>query len=125
MPKQLLRRPRRRPTGDQEFAGSTPAGSATFFFEIDHEIFSTVIFSLPLIQDGPLSVSGERICTILVNRLEDFACPVNVCLGKLTALDMTPLGLLGRKTSIQTNKQYYRGVVSRHNMNGNVRDNLM
>ena len=39
--------------------------------EIDHEIFSTVILSLPLIQEGQLSVSGERMCTILVNRLED------------------------------------------------------
>ena len=37
----------------------------------DHEIFSTVILSLPLIQEGQLSVSVERICTILVNRLED------------------------------------------------------
>ena len=35
------------------------------FVEIDHEIFS------PLIQEGQLSVSGERMCTILVNRLED------------------------------------------------------
>ena len=48
------------------------------FVEIDHEIFSTVILSLPLIQEGQLSVSGERMCTILVNRLEDKACPVNV-----------------------------------------------
>ena len=39
--------------------------------EIDHEIFSSVILSLPLIQEGQLSVSGERMCTILVNRLED------------------------------------------------------
>ena len=39
--------------------------------EIDHEIFSTVILSLLLIQEGQLSVSGERMCTILVNRLED------------------------------------------------------
>ena len=39
--------------------------------EIDHEIFSTVILSFPLIQEGQLSVSGERMCTILVNRLED------------------------------------------------------
>ena len=62
------------------------------FVEIDHEIFSTVILSLPLIQEGQLSVSGERMCAILVNRLEDKACPVNVWLGKLTALDMTPLG---------------------------------
>ena len=48
------------------------------FVETDHEIFSTVILSLPLIQEGQLSVSGERMCTILVNRLEDLACPVNV-----------------------------------------------
>ena len=41
------------------------------FVEIDHKIFSTVILSLPLIQEGQLSVSGERMCTILVNRLED------------------------------------------------------
>ena len=41
------------------------------FVEIDHEIFSTVILSLPMIQDGQSSVSGERMCTILVNRLED------------------------------------------------------
>ena len=41
------------------------------FVEIDQEIFSTVIFSLPLIEEGQLSVSGERMCTILVNRLED------------------------------------------------------
>ena len=36
------------------------------FVEIDHEIFSMVILSLRLIQEGQLSVSGERICTILV-----------------------------------------------------------
>ena len=30
-----------------------------------------VILSLPLIQEGQLSVSGEGMCTILVNRLED------------------------------------------------------
>ena len=38
------------------------------FVEIDHEIFSMVILSLPLIQEGQLSVSGERMCAILVNR---------------------------------------------------------
>ena len=41
------------------------------FVENDHEIFSTVTLSLPLIQEGQLSVSGERMCTVLVNRLED------------------------------------------------------
>ena len=46
------------PTGDQEIVGSNPTGSATFFRG-----------DCPLIQ-GQLSVSGERICTILVNHLE-------------------------------------------------------
>ena len=41
------------------------------FVEIDHQIISTVILSLPLIQEGQLSVSGERMCTVLVNRLKD------------------------------------------------------
>ena len=41
------------------------------FVEIDREIFSAVILSLPLIPEGQLSVSGEGMCTILVNRLED------------------------------------------------------
>ena len=41
------------------------------FVEIDHEIFSMVILSRLLIQEGQLSVSGERMCTILVNPLED------------------------------------------------------
>ena len=61
-----------RPIGDQEVAGSTPRqGRQHSFVEIDHEIFSTVILSLPLIQEGQLSVSGKRMCTILVNRFED------------------------------------------------------
>ena len=73
----LASRPRwliwmRRPTGDQLVAGFNPRrGRQHSFVEIDHEIFSTVILSLPLIQEGQLSVSGERMCTILVNRLED------------------------------------------------------
>ena len=33
------------------------------FVEIDHIIFSTVILFFPLIQEGQLSVSGERMCT--------------------------------------------------------------
>ena len=35
--------------------------------------------------------------------IEDYACPVNMCLGKLSKLDMTPLSG-GCKTSTQTNK---------------------
>ena len=41
------------------------------FMGIDQEILSMVILSLPLIQEGQLSVSSERMCTILINRLED------------------------------------------------------
>ena len=41
------------------------------FIATDREIFSTVILSLPLIQEGQFSVSGERMCTILVTCLED------------------------------------------------------
>ena len=55
-----------RPTGDLGVAGSTPAEVGNI-----HEIFFTVNISLPLIQEGQLSVSCERMCTILVNRLED------------------------------------------------------
>ena len=39
-------------------------GQQHSFVEIDRKIFSTVILSLPLIQEGQLSVSGERMCTI-------------------------------------------------------------
>ena len=62
-----------------------PPGQQHSFVEIDHEIISTVILSLPLIQEGQLSFSSERMCTILVKR------SVKVWLDKLTALRMTPL----------------------------------
>ena len=58
------------PTGDQDVGRSTPTGLATFFHG-DYEIVSTVILSFCLIQEGQLSVSGEKMCSILVNRLED------------------------------------------------------
>ena len=74
------------PTGDQEIEGSIPA---------------RVILCLTLIQEGQLSSSGDKMCAILVNRLEDLVCPVNVWLGKLTALDMTPMGWPCCKTSTQ------------------------
>ena len=72
----------RRLTGDQEVDAPSKwrpggrrfnpfRGRQHSFVEIGHEIFFTVILSLLLIQEGQLSVSGERMCTILVNRLED------------------------------------------------------
>ena len=54
-------------TGNQEVAGLTPAWLQHSFVEIDHEIFSTIILFLPLTQEGQLSVSDKRMCTILVN----------------------------------------------------------
>ena len=52
-------------------ACSTPSDQQHFFVEIDNEVFSTFILSLPLIQEGHLSVSGKRLCTILINHFED------------------------------------------------------
>ena len=47
-------------TGDQPVTSLIPA-SNIFSWVMDHEIFSTVILSLLLIQEGQLSVSGEKI----------------------------------------------------------------
>ena len=41
------------------------------FVKIDHEIFSTVILTLLLIQGAQLSVSWKKMWTKLVNHLED------------------------------------------------------
>ena len=57
-------------TGDQNVGvNRLLSGRQHSFVEIDHDIFSGVILSLPLIQEGRLSVSGKRMHTILVNRL--------------------------------------------------------
>ena len=57
--------------GGHGFNTEYPQSWLDSFMEIDREIFSMVILSLPLIQEGQLSVSGGGMCTILVNRLED------------------------------------------------------
>ena len=54
-------------TGDQEVTDLTPTRSVTWRF--DYDIFSMVILSLLLIQEGQLSVSGKRMCIILVRRV--------------------------------------------------------
>ena len=51
------------PTGDQEVVGSIPAWTGNIL-SVDHEIFSTVILSLLLIQEGQLSVSGKRMFAV-------------------------------------------------------------
>ena len=58
------------PSGDQEVTGSIPAGSGNILIiATDLQTFSTLILSLPLIQEGQLSVSGKRKCTVLVTDL--------------------------------------------------------
>ena len=57
-------------------------------------------------HDIKVKLWGESlIADLLVSSKEIIwkACPVNAWLGKLTALDMTSLGWLGRKTYTQTN----------------------
>ena len=48
-----------------------------------------VILSLPLIQEGPLSVSGERMCTVLVNHLCIHKPTQEMRLYKLTGSKIT------------------------------------
>ena len=50
------------PTVDPGVMSWIPAWSNAFV-EIDHEIISTVIFLLPLIQKGLLLVTSESMCT--------------------------------------------------------------
>ena len=58
-------------TDDQELQVQSPPGRQHSFVETVHEIFSEVILSFLLIQEGQLSVSGKRMCITLVNCLED------------------------------------------------------
>ena len=69
-----------RPSCDQKVAGTIPTGSGN----IDHKIFSTVFFSLPLFQEGRLSILAKECTKIQDNHLDGYACPGKVQLGKLT-----------------------------------------
>ena len=46
--------------------GLDPPPGRRSFIDIDHELFSAIILSIPLIQEEQLSISG----ILLVNRLE-------------------------------------------------------
>ena len=72
------------PTADTGVASLILAQFHTFV-EIDHEIISTVILLLLLIQEGLLSVSYKRkyVHKVLVNRLVKLA-QEKVWLGQLT-----------------------------------------
>ena len=61
----------RHPTRDQEVAGSAPTKVGNILsWRLIIKYFHGHSL-LPLIQEGQLSFSGKRMCTILVNRLED------------------------------------------------------
>ena len=56
----------------QEVAGSTPAEVGNILsWRLIMKYFLPSFSPFVLIQEEQLSVSGERMCTILVNRLED------------------------------------------------------
>ena len=52
-----------RPPGMRPVADSTLTSGTHYWEEISHEKVSTTIISLSLIQEGQLSVTGERMCT--------------------------------------------------------------
>ena len=54
--------------GRQDAAGKV---TDSFYGIMGGNLLVCAILSLPLIQKGQLSFSGGRMCTILVNRLED------------------------------------------------------
>ena len=85
----------RRQTGDQVVAGSTPQHS---FVEIDHEIFSMVILSLPLIQEGQLSVLctffRQKLTTAVVLRFYGPVNPMGSCRARSVYLTTRLLGRL-------------------------------
>ena len=55
-----------------------------------------VILSLPLMQEGQLSVSWERMCTLLVNHLEDpLSLPIKSVVRLTDHALHDPIGLTG------------------------------
>ena len=66
-----------RPIGDQEVAGSSPAGSGYIFsWRLIMKYFLRSFSHISLLsQEGQLSVSGERMYKSTGNHLEDLAYP--------------------------------------------------
>ena len=59
----LVARSDAHPPGMRSVADSILTPGTHSWEEIGHEKKSTTIISLPLIQEGQLSVTGERMCT--------------------------------------------------------------
>ena len=60
-----------RPTGNQEFADLTPLGWQHFHEDLIMKYFLQSFSPFRGFKKGSWSVSGKRMCTILVNLLED------------------------------------------------------
>ena len=71
------------PTGDQELRSAT-------YFSVDMIMKYFLRPFSPLIQEGHLSVSGEKNVHNTGLPLRGVSRPIKVWLGELTALDMTP-----------------------------------
>ena len=56
-----------------------------------------------LFKKGSSLFLAKELAQVLINHLEDKACPRKVWIDKLIVLDMTLMGWLGRKTSTQSN----------------------
>ena len=86
------------PTWDQEVAGSTPA-------KVGNILSWRLILKYFLRLFSPFYWFKKGSCHFLAKECTQYwlTCQVNMWLGKLAALDMTPLGWLGRKTSTQIN----------------------
>ena len=59
----MVARSDERPPGMRPIADSTLTSGTHSWEEIGYEKVSTTIISLPLFQEGQLSVTGERMCT--------------------------------------------------------------
>ena len=67
-----------RPTGEQEGRGSILAGSSNILSQrliMNYFVCYMVILSLPLIQDGQLSVYGEMMCASTGRPLRELSLP--------------------------------------------------
>ena len=67
---------------------------------MDHEIYSTVIISLTLIQEGQLLIPGKRMCTVLFNRIWPKPAREKFCSRyKVTKVKQTQSNMLSYSTN--------------------------
>ena len=93
-----------RQTGNLEVSGWIPARILQHsFLDIYHEIFSTIIISLLLIQEGQLSVSSERMCISIVGWLTERTKPAQEKCGLVNWLAQYDLNFVNWAIKLQIN----------------------